>query len=194
VMMKLLEAERLQDEMETPRYTQKKSSSNVPVFFKGSTMVNGPQSLAIENSSHNNPTNGNKKKPKTKTKNTARLSILSIRERTEHSQNITKPKSVEEFLEMDFVSRCAIAGLQLGRTKVFLRREAFDRIESMRSGKFYGSAVRIQSIVRGKIRRDLFLQMRWAAVVIQKESRRRAAIEFVARYRIAVTATRIQCA
>jgi len=194
VMMKLLEAERLQDEMETPRYTQKKSSSNVPVFFKGSTMVNGPQSLAIENSSHNNPTNGNKKKPKTKTNNTARLSILSIRERTEHSQNITKPKSVEEFLEMDFVSRCAIAGLQLGRTKVFLRREAFDRIESMRSGKFYGSAVRIQSIVRGKIRRDLFLQMRWAAVVIQKESRRRAAIEFVARYRIAVTATRIQCA
>lgn len=52
-------------------------------------------------------------------------------------------------MSLDFSSRCAIAGLQLGKTKVFLRREAFDRVEALRSRKFGRSATAIQKIVRG---------------------------------------------
>ena len=92
---------------------------------------------------------------------------MSMKERAEHSQNLARPETREDFLSLDFVSRCAVAGLQLGRTKVFLRREAFDRIEALRSGKFFGSAVKIQSIVRGKVYRQRFLQMRVAAIKIQ---------------------------
>ncbi len=88
-------------------------------------------------------------------------------ERTEHSQNVIRPESKNEFMSLDFVQRCAIAGLQLGKTKVFLRREAFDRIEAMRSQKFYGSAALIQAMVRGKICRDHYVMMRYAAIKIQ---------------------------
>jgi len=99
-------------------------------------------------------------------KQSARLSLSSIRERTEHSQ-LARPESEEEYMSLDFASRCAVAGIQLGRTKVFLRREAFDRIEAMRSQMFYGSAALIQAIVRGKIYREHFKRMRFAAVKIQ---------------------------
>ena len=40
--------------------------------------------------------------------------------------NIDIPETTEDFNKLDFSTRCAVAGLQLGRTKVFLRREAFD--------------------------------------------------------------------
>lgn len=59
------------------------------------------------------------------------------------------PQSSQEFLALDFASRCALAGMQLGRTKVFLRREAFDRIEALRARKYGKAAVAIQKIVRG---------------------------------------------
>ena len=132
---------------------QRRAHSNTPVFFKGSAIVNGPQSLAAESSVQTPP----EKRVLKKKKN--RLSLLSMKERAEHSQNLARPETREEFLSLDFVSRCAVAGLQLGRTKVFLRREAFDRIEALRSGKFFGSAVKIQSMVRGKIYRERFILM-----------------------------------
>ena len=65
-----------------------------------------------------------------------------------HSATLS-PQSQREFLALDFASRCALAGLQLGRTKVFLRREAFDCIEALRASKFGKAAVTIQKIVRG---------------------------------------------
>lgn len=104
-------------------------------------------------------------------KNTHRISLMSMKERAEHSQNLGRPETEEEFMSLDFVSRCAIAGLQLGLTKVFLRREAFDRIEALRSGKFFGSAVKIQAMTRGKIYRRKFLEMREAAIKIQSIGR-----------------------
>jgi predicted DNA-binding protein len=70
-------------------------------------------------------------------------------------------------LALDFASRCAVAGLQLGRTKVFLRREAFERIEGLRSEKFYNAASAIQKITRGKLCREYYQHMRNAAIVIQ---------------------------
>jgi hypothetical protein len=65
-----------------------------------------------------------------------------------HSGSI-RQQSSQEFLALDFPSRCALAGLQLGRTKVFLRREAFDCIEALRSRKFGTAAISIQKVVRG---------------------------------------------
>lgn len=81
--------------------------------------------------------------------------------------NVTRPESEQEFLDMDFASRCAVAGLQLGRTKVFLRREAFDRIEALRSDKFFTAAATIQKIVRGRACRIWYQIMRMAAIIIQ---------------------------
>jgi ankyrin repeat protein len=111
------------------------------------------------------------------------MSLMSMKERAKHSQNLVQPESKEEFMSLDFVSRCAVAGLQLGRTKVFLRREAFDRIEALRSGKFFGSAVKIQALVRGKVYRKHFLKMREAAVKIQSIGRICYARRAVARQR-----------
>ncbi|KAL7535662.1 hypothetical protein ACHAXR_009073, partial [Thalassiosira sp. AJA248-18] len=91
------------------------------------------------------------------------------------TSGIARPETAEEFQSLDFSSRCAIAGLQLGRTKVFLRREAFDRIEALRAQKFGKSAVTIQKLVRGVQARAycqmLKEEMTYAAVVIQRAYR-----------------------
>ena len=56
------------------------------------------------------------------------------------TSGISHPETAEEFLLLGFSSRCAIAGLQLGKTKVFL-------IKALRAQKFGKSAVTIQKIV-----------------------------------------------
>jgi len=81
---------------------------------------------------------------------------------------VVRPESREDFLGLDFASRCAVAGLQLGRTKVFLRREAFDRIEAMRSEKFFNVAATIQKRVRGRQRFLWYQEMRTAAIIVQR--------------------------
>ena len=103
-----------------------------------------------------------------------KIPATAMRERRER-HNVARPETEEEFLELDFPSRCAVAGLQLGRTKVFLRREAFDRIEALRSEKFFNAAASIQKHVRGKILRRRFLAMRVAAVKIQSLMRMKLA-------------------
>jgi ankyrin repeat protein len=91
------------------------------------------------------------------------------------TSGIARPETAEEFLSLDFSSRCAIAGLQLGKTKVFLRREAFDRVEALRSQKFGRSATAIQKIVRGVQARAFYRlfkkEMSVAAVTIQRAYR-----------------------
>lgn len=69
------------------------------------------------------------------------------------------PQSSQEFLALNFASRCALAGLQLGRTKVFLRREAFDRIEALRARKYGMAAITIQKIVRGRQARSSYKKL-----------------------------------
>ena len=84
---------------------------------------------------------------------------------------IARPETAQEFLSLDFSARCAIAGLQLGRTKVFLRREAFDRIEALRAQKFGKSATAIQKIVRGRQARA-YCEMKMVCVfIIQRAAR-----------------------
>ena len=94
-----------------------------------------------------------------------------LHEKFADAHKIAQPESESDYMELDFVSRCAVAGIQLGRSKVFLRREAFDRIEAMRSQAFIWSASTIQAMVRGKIYRERFKAMRCAAVQIQAVAR-----------------------
>ena len=108
--------------------------------------------------------------------------------------NVARPECEDDFLALDFASRCAVAGLQLGRTKVFLRREAFDRIEAMRSEKFFNAASTIQKHIRGKICRDYFLHLKAASIIIQSAMRMRIATKRVASYRVFNAALKIQCA
>lgn len=106
------------------------------------------------------------KSPEEMKRRRAKGAAATIRERHE-GNGVTRPQSEEDFLSLDFASRCAVAGLQLGRTKVFLRREAFDRIEKMRSDKFFGAAASIQKIFRGRQQRKEYLKMKVASVVVQ---------------------------
>lgn len=107
---------------------------------------------------------------------------------------VARPETREQFLALDFASRCAVAGLQMGRTKVFLRREAFDRIESLRSEKFFNAAATIQKHVRGKICREYFQHMRRAAIVVQCFFRVKLSQKRVFHTRIYRAAVTIQCA
>ena len=106
--------------------------------------------------------------------------------------NVARPESEEDFLMLDFASRCAVAGLQLGRTKVFLRREAFDRIEALRSDKFFSAAATIQKIVRGRSCRIWYQVMRTAAIIIQSMFRMRLSRSLVVWMRTLNSVVKIQ--
>jgi len=125
--------------------------------------INGHMNLAAV-STANTPPEQRKKRALTKKRRETDSSYIT--------SGIARPETAQEFLSLDFSSRCAIAGLQLGRTKVFLRREAFDRIEALRAQKFGKSAVTIQRIVRGVQTRMychlLKEELTIAAIVIQR--------------------------
>lgn len=124
-------------------------------------MMNGHMNLVAISTAFT-PENERKKKEHAK----------KLRECEYHTTGMANPQTAQEFLALDFSSRCAVAGLQLGRTKVFLRREAFDRIEALRAQKFGTSAVAIQKIVRG-VQARKYCRVKYAAVLtIQKAARR----------------------
>ena len=80
---------------------------------------------------------------------------------------LARPETIEEFLRLDFSSRCAVAGLQLGQTKVFLRRDAFDFIESIRNQKFGKNVTKISKIWRGCYTRQYYAYSLRCVVRIQ---------------------------
>jgi hypothetical protein len=41
------------------------------------------------------------------------------------------PETEDDFLSLEFPARCAIAGIQMGKTKAILDHEAFDRTDLM---------------------------------------------------------------
>eukprot|EP00804_Cyclotella_cryptica_P003662 CCRYP_016569-RA/>CCRYP_016569-RA protein AED:0.04 eAED:0.04 QI:431/1/1/1/1/1/9/1790/1334 len=89
------------------------------------------------------------------------------KKRMNAQSNIDIPETKQEFEKLDFGSQCAVAGLQLGRTKVFLRREAFDRIESLRAILFGKSACVIQAQIRGRVQRIRYFRLKTATVKAQ---------------------------
>lgn len=105
---------------------------------------------------------------------------------------INRPSSMDQFLTMDFAARCAVAGLQLGRTKVFIRREAFDRMESYRAARFFAAASKIQAVVRGRMIRSFYLELRACAIKIQSLFRMAIAIRRSKKTRRIQAAMKIQ--
>jgi myosin-5 len=135
----------------------------------------------------------NKQLRKTST-NSHKKSAMGSKKARMENHKVMRPEDREEFLSLDFPSRCAVAGLQLGNTKVFLRREAFDRIEGLRAEKFFNAASTIQKIVRGRQARLWFDYLRFAAICIQSFVRTKLAQKKLATIRGQKNATTIQCA
>lgn len=88
----------------------------------------------------------------------------------------------------------ASVGMQMGRTKVFLRRRAFDSLELVRSRKINAAATTIQSASR------MFLAKTWleisimAVLILQSFTRRLSALRQVRQMRRARSTIQIQCA
>jgi myosin-5 len=83
-------------------------------------------------------------------------------------------------------------GIQVGKTKVFLRREAYEILEHLRSGKNAEAAILIQKTGRRYIDRHFYTAFRHDVIVIQCCARIKKAKEIVNERRIHYRATRIQ--
>ena len=113
---------------------------------------------------------------------------------------LAQPKNIDEFLRLDFSTRCAVAGLQLGKTKVFLRREAFECIESIRNEKFGKNVTRISKTWRRYAAEEYLRRAKLSAVMIQCTIRMALACgktsqlmkDFKAYLRMKAAATKIQ--
>lgn len=65
----------------------------------------------------------------------------------------------------------SFSGIQLGKTKVFLRREAYEMIEKLRNIEMREAAVNIQKIARGYMVHKVFVEKKQAALTLQCFSR-----------------------
>jgi len=84
--------------------------------------------------------------------------------------------------------------MQMGRTKVFLRRKAFEALEHLRSTRLVGAATKIQSGVRmfiAKVDYDIAI---YAILVMQSFVRRVGAYRAARKMRIEMSILSIQCA
>ena len=99
---------------------------------------------------------------------------------------------VQELLKETPEQNGIFLGMQMGRTKVFLRRPAFEALEYLRGRKLEDSATKIQAMARMYICRIDFEVARYAAIVIQKFVRQIEAFRLVQEYRIDNSILRIQ--
>jgi ankyrin repeat protein len=186
IMLSLLEKERVRQNA-SPKYKQR------PTRTSGGRVHRKPKIVIGEAAPYVPPFNLVVESSVTTPEEKAGKNRRSFGDRRDRDQSIAvRPESEEEFLSLDFASRCAVAGLQLGRTKVFLRREAFDRIEALRSDKFFTAAATIQKIVRGRMCRTIYLIMRQAAIIIQSVFRMRLSNNMVAWHRAVTAVIKIQ--
>ena len=103
-----------------------------------------------------------------------------------------KAENVAEEKKEDEPPNLISVGIQVGKTKVFLRRNAYEIIEQLRSGKNAESAVLIQSVGRGYIDRREYNQFRHGVISLQCEERMKAAKSLVHDRRLTYRATKIQ--
>ena len=85
-------------------------------------------------------------------------------------------------------------GIQMGLTKVFLRRRAFDMLEVLRNRRLDAAAIRIQAGSRMSIARTNLQISILAALILQKFARRIGAIRYYNKLRRRRAATKIQSA
>lgn len=79
----------------------------------------------------------------------------------------------EDFASLNFSSRCALVGLQLGKTKVFIRREAYERIEYLRYHKMVTAAIFLQDVLYYNTRKQYPVRSQYAIRKLQTWIRRR---------------------
>eukprot|EP00547_Thalassionema_nitzschioides_P000456 CAMPEP_0194204396 /NCGR_PEP_ID=MMETSP0156-20130528/3925_1 /TAXON_ID=33649 /ORGANISM="Thalassionema nitzschioides, Strain L26-B" /LENGTH=1546 /DNA_ID=CAMNT_0038930393 /DNA_START=214 /DNA_END=4855 /DNA_ORIENTATION=+ len=82
--------------------------------------------------------------------------------------------------------------IQVGRTKVFMRRSAFQKVEFQRKALLEVSTIKLQSFIRMFIARVRFLDLIWATETIQRFTRMHYAIRVAMAMRMSVKATTIQ--
>eukprot|EP00977_Amphora_coffeiformis_P012271 scaffold3034_cov173-Amphora_coffeaeformis.AAC.7 len=87
-----------------------------------------------------------------------------------------------------------VMGMQMGKTKVFLRLRAFEALEYLRTQKLNRSIVLIQSVVRMHMARTHFTIAMYAITVIQKFVRDVENYRIEREQRVFNAAVRIQCA
>ena len=85
-----------------------------------------------------------------------------------------------------------VLGLQMGKTKVFLRLRAFEALENLRNQKLSRSVVLIQSAVRMHLARTQYIIALYAVTVIQRFVRKVEAYRIEQEHRIFNSARRIQ--
>jgi myosin-5 len=83
-------------------------------------------------------------------------------------------------------------GIQLGLTKVFLRREAFDSLEILRGLRLESASIKIQSVARMFIVHSYFEECLVAAILIQRLARRVKAVRYFHQLQRNHAATRMQ--
>ena len=108
-------------------------------------------------------------------------------------ENKTRGKKGAKGAKEEPVDLVAV-GLQVGKTKVFLRRKAYEIIERMRSRHMAQAAVRIQTVARRYVALRDYATMRWLFIKLQGQVRRKAAVASMQETRQEHTATMIQAA
>lgn len=88
--------------------------------------------------------------------------------------------------------RSMFLGMQMGKTKVFIRRRTFEALEYIRDKKLEDSAIRLQSVVRMFLRRIIYEISLYAVVLIQKCVRQIGAHRIARELRIVHAAAVIQ--
>jgi myosin-5 len=87
--------------------------------------------------------------------------VLKVLEENAEEEALTAGRNSRHYL-----------GIQMGKTKVFIRRKAFDCLEYLRSKRIDDAAISIQSIARTLITRKRYVVMVYAAILIQNFFRR----------------------
>jgi len=108
------------------------------------------------------------------------------------SLNVAMPTSMEHFLSQDFATQCACAGFQVGKTKVFLRREAYEVIEGMRTRRFHAAACLLQAHGRRMVYNARYKEMQVANACLQRSVRCYQARKLVQTLRMAKLAVKLQ--
>merc|ERR1719232_141406 len=127
---------------------------------------------------------GRKKRPVDVLVNTIAKHIMELENSEKKKANTSKDKNDQ----IDLVA----VGLQVGKTKVFLRQKAFDSIERLRKYQMEGAAKFLQKVVRRYIAMHDYQTIRVGMIALQSICRRNIAMDYTQELREQLAATRIQ--
>eukprot|EP00624_Nannochloropsis_granulata_P003466 evm.model.NODE_27573_length_56350_cov_23.676434.5 len=122
------------------------------------------------------------------------LAAILWRKRREEGRLVAHMPSEAARAALPLKEVLAHVGLQLGRTKVFFRLQAFEELETMRGCLFQVMAIKVQSFIRAWTRQRAYGRLRSATLVVQRLVRGFLARREVQRVKMERAATFIQAA